>query len=84
MLHIKVLGSGCPNCIRLEAETRAALDEAGMAYELVKVTDFGDIASYGVMHTPALVMNETVVSSGKIPARSRILEWARNFESETV
>jgi small redox-active disulfide protein 2 len=84
MLYVKVLGSGCPNCKRLEAETRAALDEAGIGYELIKVTDFGDIASYGVMHTPALVMNETVVSSGKIPARSRIVEWARNLESETV
>jgi small redox-active disulfide protein 2 len=77
MLSIKVLGSGCPNCRRLEAETRAALDEAGISYELTKVTEIADIMAYGVMSTPALVMNEKVVSSGRIPARSRIVELAR-------
>ncbi len=82
MIQVKVLGSGCPNCKRLEAETRAALDEAGIGYELTKVTEYADIASYGVLSTPALVMNEQVVSYGKIPARSRIVEWARASESE--
>ncbi|MBX3065703.1 MAG: thioredoxin family protein [Anaerolineae bacterium] len=81
MLNIKVLGSGCPNCKRLEAETRTALEEAGIAYDLVKVTDYADIMAYGVMSTPALVINETVVSSGRIPARGRIVEWAAEFES---
>lgn len=77
MLSIKVLGSGCPNYRRLEAETHAALDEAGISYELTKVTEIADIVAYGVMSTPALVMNEKVVSSGRIPARSRIVELAR-------
>jgi small redox-active disulfide protein 2 len=77
MLSIKVLGSGCPNCRRLEAETRAALDQAGISYELTKVTEIADIVAYGVMSTPALVMNEKVVSSGRIPAQSRIVELAR-------
>ena len=77
MIAIKVLGSGCPNCKRLEAETRAALDQAGIPYALDKVTEYADIASYGVMSTPALVINEQVVSSGRIPARSQIVEWAR-------
>lgn len=81
MLEIKVLGSGCANCQRLERETRAALDEAVIAYELTKVTDYGDIASYGVMQTPALVMNETVVSSGKIPKREQIVAMARECET---
>lgn len=76
MLQIKVLGSGCPNCKRLEAETRAALDGAGISYELTKVTEYADIAAYGVMSTPALVINEKVVSSGRIPVRSKIIEWA--------
>ena len=58
MLNIKVLGSGCPNCQRLEAETRAALDTAGITYDLTKVTDYAVIAAYGVMSTPALVINE--------------------------
>jgi len=58
MLTVKILGPRCPNCRRLEAETRAALDAAqpGIAYEIVKVTDYMDIVSYGVMSTPALMM----------------------------
>jgi small redox-active disulfide protein 2 len=81
MLTVKVLGSGCANCQRLENETRAALDEAGISYELEKVTDLDGIMAYGVMSTPALVLNEDVVSMGRIPARSRIVEWAREHQT---
>lgn len=81
MLHIKVLGSGCANCKRLEAETRAALEEAGIAFELTKVTDYADIASYGILSTPGLVMNEQVVSAGRIPSRASIVEWARQHNN---
>ncbi len=76
MLNIKVLGAGCENCNRLEKETRAALGAPAIAYELTKVTDYGEIASYGVMNTPGLVINEKVVSSGQIPKRGQILSWA--------
>jgi small redox-active disulfide protein 2 len=76
MLQVKVLGSGCANCQRLERETRTALDGASINYELIKVTDYADIAAYGVMSTPALVMNETVLSSGKIPKQEQIVTWA--------
>ena len=81
MLQIKVLGSGCANCQRLERETRAALDGAAIPYDLTKVTDFADIASYGVMQTPALVMNEVVLSTGKIPKHEQIVLWAQERES---
>ena len=81
MLEIKILGSGCANCKRLEHETRSALDESAIAYELTKVTDFADIAAYGVMQTPALVINETVVSSGKIPKKDQIVIWSRERET---
>jgi len=77
MLQIKVLGSGCPNCQKLERETRAALDSAAIPYELSKVTEYADIAAYGVMNTPALVMNDEVVSSGRIPKAEQIITWAR-------
>lgn len=80
MLQIKILGSGCPNCQRLERETRAALDEAKIPYDLAKVTDYADIAAYGVMHTPALVINEDVVSTGRIPKHDQIVNWARDHE----
>lgn len=79
MLTIKILGSGCANCKRLEAETRAALDEIGLAYDLVKVTEYEDIMAYGILATPGLVMNETVLSAGRIPKRPQIVEWAKQF-----
>lgn len=82
MLQVKVLGSGCANCQRLERETRSALDTATIDYELIKVTDYADIASYGVMHTPALVINEEVVSSGKIPKQDQIISWARERNTD--
>ena len=81
MLQVKILGSGCPNCQRLEKETRTALDAASIGYELAKVTDYADIAAYGVMSTPALVMNEEVLSSGRIPKHDQIITWARERET---
>jgi small redox-active disulfide protein 2 len=75
MIDIKVLGSGCPNCKKLEKETRAALDPMGLEYSITKVTDFADIAAYGVLTTPGLVVGDTVVSSGRIPQRSEIVTW---------
>lgn len=82
MLTVKILGSGCPNCQRLESETRAALDAAqpGIEYELVKVTDYVDIASYNIMSTPALVMNEKVVSAGRFPKAEQVVQWARELQ----
>ncbi len=80
MLQVKILGSGCPNCQRLEREVRTALDSASISYELSKVTDYTDIAAYGVMSTPALVINEVVLSSGKIPKQDQIITWAREYQ----
>lgn len=62
---VKVLGSGCAKCNALEAATRAALEQLGMDTAIDHVTDFAKIASYGVMTTPALVVDEKVVSYGK-------------------
>lgn len=81
MLSVKILGAGCPSCRRLESETCFALDTAqpGIAYELVKVTDYMDIVSYGILGTPALVINERVVSAGRIPKPAQIVQWAREM-----
>lgn len=76
MLSIKILGSGCPNCRRLEQEVRASLEGSGLDFEVIKVTDYSDIASYGILRTPGLVMNEKVLSAGRIPNRQQILQWA--------
>lgn len=63
---IKILGSGCKNCVSLKENTELALKETGLEAEVVKVTDFKDIMTYGVMSTPALVVDEKVVSFGKV------------------
>lgn len=63
---IKILGSGCKSCVTLTENTKAALTELGINAELVKVTDFKDIAAFGVMSTPALVIDDKVVSFGKV------------------
>lgn len=63
---VKVLGSGCAKCNALEAATRAALEQLGMDTEIDHVTDFAKIASYGVMSTPALIVDGKVVSYGKV------------------
>ncbi len=63
---IKILGSGCNNCVRLEANARKAAEELGITAEFVKVKELADIAAYGVMRTPGLVVDEKVVSFGKV------------------
>ena len=63
---VKVLGSGCAKCNSLEQATRAALSELGMEATIDHVTDFAQIAAYGVMTTPALVVDGKVVSYGKV------------------
>ncbi len=65
-LNVKILGSGCDKCNELEANTYAALRELGIDASMDHVTDFGEIAKYGVMSTPALVVNGKVVSYGKV------------------
>ena len=67
MHTVKILGSGCANCQRLTQLTAQALDELGIQAEVEKVTDYTEIAAYGVMSTPALVVDEQVVMAGRIP-----------------
>jgi len=63
---IKILGSGCANCKKLEENTRKAIEELGIQAEIVKVEDFKEIMKYGVMRTPAFVLDEKVKSYGKV------------------
>ncbi len=65
---IKILGSGCVNCQRLESLAKKAVDELGLDAEVVKVTDFADIMAFGVMSTPGLVVDEQVKLAGRVPA----------------
>lgn len=63
---IKILGSGCKKCVALGENARVAAATAGKQAEIVKITDFAEIAGYGVMSTPGLVVDERVVSTGKV------------------
>jgi small redox-active disulfide protein 2 len=75
MLTIKVLGSGCANCKKLEAVARQVVSEMGVDAEVVKVTEYPDIMAYNIMSTPGLVINEKVVSSGRIPTPAEVTTW---------
>jgi small redox-active disulfide protein 2 len=63
---IKILGSGCRKCVALADNAQAAVEAAGKQAQIVKVTDVAEIAAYGVMSTPGLVVDEKVVSTGKV------------------
>jgi len=77
MLSIKVLGPGCANCRKLEDVAREAVASLGIEAEITKVTDMNAIIAYDVLKTPGLVINEKLVSSGRIPTPASIAEWLR-------
>jgi small redox-active disulfide protein 2 len=71
-MNVKILGTGCPNCLRLEALVREVATEAGLPLEVDKVTDIAEIMSYGVMATPGLVVDGQVKASGRVPAKAEV------------
>lgn len=75
MLTVKILGSGCANCKKLEAVARAAANAAGLQTEFIKVTNHADMLAYDILSTPALVVNGKVVCQGRIPAQSDVAQW---------
>lgn len=75
MKVIEVLGPGCANCQRLEANAREAVAMAGVEAEVRHVTDYREIAARGVMSTPGLVIDGKVVSTGRIPNAGTIAVW---------
>lgn len=77
-LVVKVLGTGCASCVRLESNAREALTKGGLAGSVEKVSDLPGIMAYGVMRTPALVVNEKVVVSGRVPAADELLTLIKN------
>ena len=77
-MDIKVLGTGCPNCKTLERTTREVVEEMGIEATITKEEDIMRIMEYGVMHTPALVVDEKVVMSGRLPTRKDLKELLSN------
>ena len=78
MLTIKVLGSGCANCKKVEAIDHQVVDQLGIQAEIVKVTEYPDIMAYDIMSTPGLVINEKVVSYGRNPSLTEVTTWITN------
>lgn len=74
-MKIKVLGSGCAKCKRLEKLVKEVLAESKLDGEVEKVTDFDAIMEYDILSTPALVINDEVVCSGRIPGRDELNGW---------
>ncbi|HMA63322.1 MAG TPA: thioredoxin family protein [bacterium] len=76
-MNIKILGTGCPKCKKLEKIVRKVLEENNIKADLEKVTEMNDIMSYNVMMTPALVIDDEVKSSGNLPDKDKILDWLK-------
>ncbi|ODA42055.1 redox-active disulfide protein 2 [Desulfosporosinus sp. BG] len=74
MLDIKILGSGCSNCAKLEKVTKEGISQLGIEAQVEKIEDMQKIMSYGVMSTPALVINGVVKLVGKVPNKARLIE----------
>jgi small redox-active disulfide protein 2 len=77
MKRLQVLGTGCPKCKKLTEMTEAVAKEAGIEYELEKVTDINAIVEFGVMTTPALVVDGEVKVAGRLPSPSELLTMLR-------
>ena len=78
MKHIKVLGSGCRNCEITANVIAQAAKEAGITIELEKVTDIAEILAHGVMSTPGVVVDGTLVHAGGIPGPDQVRAWVRS------
>jgi len=79
-MEIKILGGGCARCERLEKLVRETADELGVNATFTKVKEMNAIMAYDVMSTPALVIDEQVKSSGRIPRNEEIAEWIRTVQ----
>lgn len=78
-MTIKILGSGCNSCVKLENNARKAIKELRIQATVEKITDFKDIVAYGIMTTPALVVDEQVRISGRVPSTKEIKKLLQSF-----
>jgi small redox-active disulfide protein 2 len=78
MLKIKVLGPGCANCVNLASLTQQAINTLSIDAKVEKVTDHAEIMKYKILATPGLVINEKVVSAGRVPSAAEITTFLTN------
>ena len=76
-MEVKILGTGCPKCKRLEKIAHEAAAEAGIEATFTKVTNMDDIMAYPIASTPGLVINEQVKSSGRLPRKEEVIAWMK-------
>ena len=74
-MRIEIFGPGCAKCHETEKLARAALDESGLDAEVVKVTDFKEMAARGVFATPAVAVDGALKCTGRVPAKKELLAW---------
>ena len=75
MVNVKILGSGCKKCKDLEKKVKEIIEVNGLKVKVEKITDINRMIDYKIMMTPALVVNEKVVSTGVIPKETQIMNW---------
>ncbi len=81
-IEIKVLGAGCPSCDRLEQDLMVVIEDLGIEADLEHVRDFKEISKYGVMGSPALVINGKVKAVGSVPSKSRLKEFIQEAQTQ--
>jgi small redox-active disulfide protein 2 len=81
-VHVKILGPGCPNCENVEKNARAAANQLGIDATFEKVKDREEFARYGLLYTPGLVINDRLVSGGRIPGVPEVVTMLANATQE--
>ena len=76
-MEIKVCGPGCANCTKAEAIVKEAVADSGIDAQILKISDFAEMAKLGVLSTPAIIVNGKIMCVGKVPTKNEVLEWLK-------
>jgi len=76
-MEIKVCGPGCANCTKAENIVKEAVADSGIDAQILKISDFAEMAKLGILSTPAVVINGQIKCVGKVPTKNEVLEWLK-------
>jgi small redox-active disulfide protein 2 len=76
-MEIKVCGPGCANCTKAEAIVKEAVADSGIDAQILKISDFAEMAKLGVLSTPAVLVNDQIKCVGKVPTKDEVIEWLK-------